>query len=298
VFIEFELEMDDWCTIESDPGVFTEIVERLGVKNVVFEELLSLDDDEGVRNLGQIHGLVFLFKYAGEQKPVLATDGGMTAEIHPELFFAKQIINNACASQAIVSVLFNSEIALDPEIAEFKNFMMALDPESRGLAIGNFEKLKTAHNAFRPRTSLEISQAENSDPESAGDAYHFVAYVKTAGGVFELDGLAANPVLIGNLAENDWVMKSVLPHIRRRVATFNESEIRFNLLAMIQDPTLVDPEHPLAAKKEKWRAENVRRMHDFTPVVIAVLQRLAATGKLADILAKLEAEQPDSPSSH
>ena len=112
---------NDWCTIESDPGVFTSLIESFGTRNVEFTELWSLDDDslshlirpiEGVDNAA-VHGLIFLFKWQSSQSGNGAnnkneSDGSsrgtpLTGDDVPEgLFFAKQVTHNA------VSCLFVS----------------------------------------------------------------------------------------------------------------------------------------------------------------------------------------------
>jgi len=114
----------DWCTIESDPGVFTSLIESFGVKNAQLTELWSMDDDS-LFNLkeeyGHVHGLIFLFKWQSNQNSSNKNDkddGEVTGkplasqDIPENLFFARQVVTNACATQAILSVLFNASTTL------------------------------------------------------------------------------------------------------------------------------------------------------------------------------------------
>src|SRR3989338_6318414 len=94
---------ETWCTIESDPGIFTELIEMIGVKDVAVEELYDIDFTDSSISADQIYGLVFLFKWKDE------ADIRVPETDYPGVFFANQVVPNACATQALLSILRSEE---------------------------------------------------------------------------------------------------------------------------------------------------------------------------------------------
>lgn len=231
---------DDWCTIESDPGVFTSLCEEIGVKGIEFEEIYGLDAEAfAPLDRDKVFGLVFLFKWkkeadAAERPTVEAADHG--------IFFAQQVIQNACATQAILNILLNApqgKIERGKTLTELQEFSGALDSQMKGLAIGNSEAIRIAHNSFRQQSSFEIVQ---DDDDKKGDAFHFVGYVCVENKVYELDGLKQGPVLIGDAPQGGAWFETARVELQRRIETYTQKaaaaggedtmELRFNLMAI------------------------------------------------------------------
>lgn len=102
-----------------------------------------------------VYGVIFLFKYpsASEQRrqqqqqqqqgstgggPV---DGTYDYEAAENIFFAAQMIQNACGTQALLSVLLNKddEIEIGPQLKEFKEFTGAFPADVRFSCCSSFQ---------------------------------------------------------------------------------------------------------------------------------------------------------------
>ena len=280
-----------WCTVESDPGVFSELIRNLGVSGVEVEELYDLNLDH-LLSLQPVYGLIFLFKW---EKDDLVDDGRQLLSDdaqHRHIFFARQTVQNACATQAIVSVLLNRpEVQLGGGLAAFRDFAMELPPEMRGEAIGNSDFIRKAHNAFA-RPEPFVFEEKKEEAGEGEDAFHFIGYCPVQGELFELDGLKTAPITLGKVEGGNegvqWLVRAK-DSIERRVAKYAEKEIRFNLLALVR-PQLDSLQQRLE-ELNKRRADMQQQQQTQLEQGEAKMEDVdAASGSSAAALLALQAE--------
>jgi len=223
-------EVDNsWCLIESDPGVFTELIRGFGCTGAQVEEIWTLDAD-AFHHLEPIHGLIFLFKWVQDDKPA-----GRVVKDRDDIFFARQVTTNACATQALLSLLLNlrhPDIDLGNTLNGFKRFCQDLDPVTRGLCLGNEQKIREVHNSFARPVLFELDLRQSPPDE---DVYHFVGYMPIKGRLFELDGLHEGPIELAEIGKEQNWLDVVRPIIEARMQRYSVGEIHFNLMALVSD---------------------------------------------------------------
>jgi len=300
----------EWCLIESDPGVFTELIKGFGVQGVQVEELYSLDA-ESFEKIKPVHGLIFLFKWFQGDEPAgtIVQDSRLD-----KIFFAKQVINNACATQAILSVLLNckhADVKLGDTLTSFKEFCQTFDATMKGLTLSNSDVIREVHNGFARQQMFEF---DCQQPNKDEDVFHFIGYVPIDNRLYELDGLKDGPIDLGPIhSTGDW-LETVRPVIEKRIQKYNEGEIHFNLMAIISDrkslyqkrledltaqytssgmeveetQSEINKLHLLLAEEEqkqkRYKLENIRRKHNYLPLIMELLKILAEEGKLVPLI--------------
>ncbi|CAH8447876.1 unnamed protein product [Schistosoma rodhaini] len=226
----------EWLELESDPGLFTLLLEDFGVQGVQVEEIYDLS--KPITEI--VYGFIFLFHWnKAKKKPCRRTGRGSTGSVSntispssytpvstcdvrsnsvtpktgnngsrhrsasgscqdiittpesksvgeisecksiipipdkTEIFFAHQVVQNSCATHALLSILLNRpEINIGHMLAEFQKATRYLSPEAKGLAIGSMPQLAQAHNrhAAKPLTVCKdetISNLELPEPSQA-----------------------------------------------------------------------------------------------------------------------------------
>ena len=189
------------------------------------------------------------------------------------MYFAKQLIRNACATQAILNISLNlssnlsvvastrkpdqcsTGVTLSPELQEFRDFTWDFTPEMRGLALSNCDFIKACHHRYSGFATADSEMAKK-EPDEDSDSFHFVGILPMRDPsdptskihIVEMDGLAPYPRILATLEDSknsynhqdfknlqpDWT-STLCPLLMSRMNQCASSDIRFNLMAITQD---------------------------------------------------------------
>ncbi|KAG7090949.1 hypothetical protein E1B28_010019 [Marasmius oreades] len=292
-----EDDSSGWQLTESDPGVFTELLKTLGVPYIV-DDLYSLDE-ESLSALQPLHALIFLFKWVPQSSN--QNSAGKFDTNFPG-FFAHQVVNNACATLAVLNALGNiPSLKSGRQLEDLMSFTTGMDPDTRGVVVTSADWLREAHNSLSPPNAISLDGL--GPPRKSEDAYHFVVYLPITGSLYELDGLKPHPVTHGSFEDSSggW-LNLTREVIETRIATYPPGALDFSLLALRDDPLpsmqsqlktlhtsgkeadaaeLVVKIANETNKRERWAFENSLRRHNHVGLMHALLVALATAGKLS-----------------
>lgn len=216
---------------------------------MVFDDLYSLDPSALAAHQ-PLHALIFLFKWTSDSPD--PTSGGDYDTDFPG-FFAHQVVNNACATLAVLNALGNiPSLESGQPLGELFNFTQGMDPQTRGMVVTSAGWLREYHNSLTPPSAISL---DGLGQKTSEDAYHFIVYLPFMGCVYELDGLKASPIRHGTYEEKGegWAGKArfVLTSsngisltqlrflrevIESRIATYPPGSLEFSLLALHDNP--------------------------------------------------------------
>jgi ubiquitin carboxyl-terminal hydrolase L5 len=280
------------------------MIASFGAKDVVVEELIALEPSM-VREMGTVYGLVLLFKWT---QGVAAIPRHVVPDA--KVYFAKQLVHNACATQAIINTLLNQRgtVDLGPELDNFLTFTEEMPPQLRGEMIGQSDVMRNVHNSFARPSMFSIEDKLRSKEEEE-EAYHFVTFLYRDGSVWELDGLREGPILVAPAAADNWIdvacekLSERLEELGRLDTSGSGQGISFSLMAVVKDrmPELLARRAAagddgaqaaqvaqeiadLEEMRANGKAENARRRHNYIPTIIALLRALKDKGQLQPLI--------------
>eukprot|EP00605_Chrysophyceae_sp_TOSAG23-4_P001451 GSChrysophyteH1.ASY1.ANO1.1586.1 assembled CDS len=233
-----------WCTIESDPGVFTELIEELGVKDVAVSEVYSFDFVEEWQR-ESCHGFIYLFNdFKGFASVLDSESMGITIGNHDGI---RKVHNSFARPEPFV---MDEEDKLKRKGKEQDLFHFVAYIPFQGV-LYELDGLKPG-----PVRLAEVS----------------------SGNWFDV----ARPVIEQRM-RNTQDIKSVLLAVGRsriaslteQLATTSSEEERASLQAQLLEEQ---------ALRDKQKIENTRRRHNFFPFILQLTTALGREGKLAPMV--------------
>ncbi|GJE94043.1 cysteine proteinase [Phanerochaete sordida] len=143
---------EPFTVIESDPGVFTILLRKLGLRHLEVTEFYSIEPWATAHLERDIRGLILCYPCPADtqkDRPALDFEEELPDPDAEDVWFAHQLSVDACASQTILNVGMNIErLSMSSELRAFYDDTLRMDPLMKGLALTNCSFIREAHNSM------------------------------------------------------------------------------------------------------------------------------------------------------
>ncbi|KAI0549986.1 ubiquitin carboxyl-terminal hydrolase, family 1 [Xylaria curta] len=231
--------------LESNPGLFTQLIHRLGVSTTLsFHDVWSLDDHDLLLLVPRpVLAFIIVFPTPSDYEDRLAKESAMTVNTlrkeSEDVVWFKQTINNACGLYAILHAVANGRAKdfIEPgsHLSHLLEKCASLDSSDCAAVLENDVELESKYTSVAVLGDTEAPE----NPEDEVD-FHYICFVKShrRSHLFILDGDRDGPVDKGLLTGDDLLSKQGIEAIKEFIGYYDNGG-NFSLLALAPSTDLV-----------------------------------------------------------
>ncbi|XP_073500205.1 ubiquitin carboxyl-terminal hydrolase isozyme L5 isoform X3 [Phyllobates terribilis] len=271
----------EWCLMESDPGVFTELIKGFGCKGVQVEEIWSLEQ-EHFEDLQPVQGLIFLFKWQSGEEP----SGSVVRDSRLDtIFFAKQMKGLALSNSEVIRQVHNS-------FARQQMFEFDAKSSTRDDDAFHFVSYVPVNGRLYELDGLR------EGPIDLGPCSHdeWIAVVKP---VIEarMQKYCEGEIrfnLMAIVSDRKKIYEQKISELQKQLSEIEPMETDHNSLInsvqseIAKNQLLLEEE---VQKTKRYKTENIRRKHNYLPFIMELLKTLAEHQQLIPLVEKAKGKQ-------
>ncbi|KAM8813215.1 ubiquitin carboxyl-terminal hydrolase isozyme L5 isoform 3-T3 [Rhynchonycteris naso] len=271
----------EWCLMESDPGVFTELIKGFGCRGAQVEEIWSLEP-ENFEKLKPVHGLIFLFKWQPGEEPA----GSVVQDSRLDtIFFAKQMKGLALSNSDVIRQVHNSFAR--QQMFEFDAKTSAKEEDAFHFVSyvpvnGRLYELDGLREG-----PIDLGACSQDDWISAVRPVIEKRIQKYSEGEIRFN-------LMAIVSDRKMIYEQKIAELQRQLAEEEPMDTdQGNMLSAIQSEVaknqmLIEEE---VQKLKRYKIENIRRKHNYLPFIMELLKTLAEHQQLIPLVEKAKEKQ-------
>lgn len=224
-----------WLPLESNPDVMNKYLYNLGVPDKYqIVDVYGLEPDLLATIPRPVLAVLLLFPCSTknpDKKPgdvLVQEESGEKGEpVNDNLFYVKQIVTNACGTIALVHSIANNLDKIELQEGHLKQFIekaKSMSPAERGELLEKAEGIMNVHK----EVAME-GQTETPEPNEPVN-YHFVAFVKQDGFIYELDGRKPIPINHGSTSDETFLEDAA--RVCKEYMARDPEELHFTVVAL------------------------------------------------------------------